>query len=84
MDGNEKGGGPIMKELLKKYGLNMKEASDLLHIPYRTIQNWVGGTRKCPKYIIELIDFRLKFLSASTEETQSDPQPNTKIAQTRN
>jgi len=73
-----------MKELLKKYGLNMKEASDILHIPYRTIQNWVGGTRKCPNYIIELIDFRLKFLSAPTDETQSDPQPNTKIAKTRN
>lgn len=77
-----------MKELLKKYGLNMKEASDLLHIPYRTIQNWVGGTRKCPKYIIELIDFRLKFLSAptgeTTDKTQSDPQPNTKTVKNRN
>lgn len=49
-----------MKELLTKYGLNMKEASELLHIPYRTIQNWVGGTRTCPKYIIELVEFKLR------------------------
>ena len=44
-----------MKELLKKYGLNMKEASDLLHIPYRTIQNVIDGIstwytlRRCAK-----------------------------------
>lgn len=44
----------------EKYGLNMKEASELLHIPYRTIQNWVGGTRTCPKYIIELVEFKLE------------------------
>ena len=49
-----------MKELLTKYGLNMKEASELLHIPYRTIQNWEGGTRTCPKYIIELVEFKLE------------------------
>ena len=49
-----------MKEILARYGLNMREASDLLHIPYRTIQNWCNGTRKCPVYIIELVEFRLE------------------------
>lgn len=49
-----------MKEILAKYELNMREASDLLHIPYRTIQNWCNGTRKCPNYIIELVEFKLE------------------------
>ena len=27
-----------------------------LNIPYRTLQNWITGTRKCPDYVVLLLD----------------------------
>ncbi|RGH26125.1 helix-turn-helix domain-containing protein [Anaerostipes sp. AF04-45] len=38
-----------MKNNIKKYidkkGMNMKQTSELSGVPYRTLQNWVDGTR---------------------------------------
>ena len=48
-----------MKELRKKYGLTQKGLSEITGIPYRTIQNWEGGQRKCPPYILDLVAFKL-------------------------
>ena len=36
-------------------GLSLKELADLLGAPYRTIQDWVYGTRKPPAWIAKLI-----------------------------
>lgn len=48
-----------MRELRKKYNLTQKQLSEVTGIPCRTIQNWEGGQRKCPKYIIDLVSFKL-------------------------
>lgn len=49
-----------IKELMNKYGLTMKDISDRFNIPYRTIQNWCANSgnnkRKCPEYVIEMMD----------------------------
>lgn len=45
-----------IKELITKYRYNMKQLSDRFGIPYRTIQNWVGGQRECADYIINMMD----------------------------
>lgn len=55
-----------MKELRKKYGLTQKRLSEITGIPYRTIQNWEGGQRKCPPYILDLVSFKLSHTDGIT------------------
>ena len=38
----------------------MKEFSEYLEIPYRTLQNWETGVRKCPDYLVKLIAYKLE------------------------
>lgn len=38
-----------------KLGLTQHQFAELLGIPFRTIQNWEGGQRKCPDYVEALI-----------------------------
>lgn len=49
-----------LKDLRKKYGLTQKELSEKLGIPQRTIENWEGGQRKPPQWVINLIEFKLE------------------------
>lgn len=44
-----------IKEVRKKYGLTQHQLADLTGIPFRTIQNWEGGQRKCPEYVERLV-----------------------------
>ena len=53
----------VMKELRKKYNLTQKQLSDITGIPCRTIQNWEGGQRKCPQYIMDLVNFKLEHIN---------------------
>lgn len=48
-----------IKELRQASGMTQKGFSEYLGIPFRTIQNWEGGQRKCPEYLIELIKYKL-------------------------
>ena len=43
-----------IKETRIKHGLTIKQVSDLTGIPYRTLQNWEAGVRKCPDYVTTL------------------------------
>ena len=52
-----------MKELRKKYGLTQKGLSEITGIPYRTIQNWEGGQRKCTPYVLDLVAFKLSHMN---------------------
>ena len=45
-----------IKEVIDNYGLSIAEAARILDIPYRTMQNWVNGSRKPAKYMAFLID----------------------------
>lgn len=38
-----------------KYGLTQHQLADLTAIPFRTIQNWEGGQRKCPDYVTKMV-----------------------------
>ncbi len=49
-----------IKELRQRSNMNLKQFSEYLNIPYRTLQNWEGGSRSCPQYLIELIHFKLQ------------------------
>lgn len=45
-----------VKDILKKYNITQKQLSERFEIPYRSIQNWVGGQRECPSYLIKMMD----------------------------
>jgi DNA-binding transcriptional regulator YiaG len=49
-----------IKELRAKYKLTQHGLADLIGIPFRTIQNWEGGQRKCPDYVEKLLIFYLE------------------------
>ncbi len=50
-----------VKTLREKAKLTQAEFGKVLFgIPVRTIQNWEGGQRKCPEYLLKLIEFKLK------------------------
>ena len=48
------------KELLAQSGMTRKQFAEYFNIPYRTIQNWELGLRKCPDYLLELMEYKLR------------------------
>lgn len=48
------------KELRKQSGMNQKQFGEYFDIPYRTIQNWEGGQRNCPEYLLKLMQYKLQ------------------------
>lgn len=38
-----------------RLGLTQHQLANLTGIPFRTIQNWEGGQRKCPDYVERLV-----------------------------
>jgi len=52
------------KKIREQTGMNKKEFAKYFDIPYRTIVNWesesVSEGRRCPEYVLKLIEFRLK------------------------
>lgn len=48
------------KELRERSGMSMTEFAAFFGIPYRTIQDWEYGNRKCNEYIVDLMEYKLK------------------------
>ena len=52
-----------IRDIINISGMNVKQFSEHLGIPARTVQNWTSNSdisrRQCPEYVIELIRFRL-------------------------
>lgn len=40
--------------------MNMKQFSEYFNIPYRTVQNWKIGDRKCPPYLVDLMQYKIE------------------------
>ena len=49
-----------IKEERLKLGLTQHQLAEITGIPFRTIQNWEGGQRKCPEYVEKLLLFYLE------------------------
>lgn len=47
------------KELREQSGMSRKQFCEYFDIPYRTIQDWELGNRKCPEYLLELMRYKL-------------------------
>lgn len=48
------------KTLFEQSGMNMKQFSDYFGIPYRTVQDWKSGARKCPDYLLNLMEYKIE------------------------
>lgn len=49
-----------IRELRNQLGDTQSEFAERYNIPFRTIQNWETGLRTPPKYIVELLENRIK------------------------
>ena len=49
-----------IKELRQAAGMTQKAFGEYLGIPHRTVQNWEGGQRQCPDYVLALIEYELR------------------------
>ena len=45
-----------VKQLRERYGLTREQFCDIFEIPYRTLQSWELGARKCPVYVFRMMD----------------------------
>lgn len=59
-----------LEAIMAMYDLTLKDISDELNIPYRSLQNWKYGASACPVYVIELISiyYSNKYLVLSLKE----------------
>jgi DNA-binding transcriptional regulator YiaG len=48
------------KELRQQSGMNLKQFSEFFEIPYCTAQNWEIGRRRCPPYLLNLMEYKMK------------------------
>ena len=49
-----------IKELRTRTGMSQRQFADYFNIPKNTLQNWEQEQRKCPEYLLELIEYKLK------------------------
>ena len=61
-----------LRNIRKKYNLTQHQLADLTGIPFRTIQNWEGGQRKCPDYVHKLLLFYLANTLKNGEEADDE------------
>lgn len=49
-----------IKELREAAGMTQKTFSEYFKIPKRTIEDWDAEKRKCPSYLLELMEYKLR------------------------
>lgn len=54
--------------ILAHYGLRLCDLCRMSGIPYRTLQDWYGGRREPPLYVLRLLCFYLDNASARPPE----------------
>lgn len=45
-----------IKEIRSMSGLTQAAFAEKYEIPKRSIENWEGGKRECPKYLVKLLE----------------------------
>lgn len=53
--------------LREKYRMTRNEFCEYFGIPYRTLQDWELGNRKCPAYLLDLMQYKLSREKATQE-----------------
>jgi DNA-binding transcriptional regulator YiaG len=49
-----------IKALREASGMTQKAFSEYFSIPKRSVENWEGGRRECPSYLLDLMEYKLK------------------------
>ncbi len=49
-----------IKELRTRTGMSQRQFAKYFNIPKHTLQNWEQGQRKCPEYLLELMEYKLE------------------------
>ena len=44
-----------IKEICEQYGLSQTALAKRFDIPLRTVQNWAGGQRSAPDYVVKMM-----------------------------
>lgn len=47
-------------EIKEMSGMTTAQIGRYFNIPYRTVNQWDKGTRKCPEYLLELMEYKIK------------------------
>ena len=47
------------KELRQLSGMTQLAFAEYFEIPKRSIENWDTGARKCPEYLLKLMEYKL-------------------------
>ncbi len=55
------------KKIREESGMNVSQFSRYFNIPLRTVQGWEYGERKCPEYLLQLIQYKLENEKWKTE-----------------
>lgn len=49
-----------VKQLRERFGLSREQFCDVFCIPYRTLQSWELGLRRCPLYVFRMMEMLLE------------------------
>ena len=49
-----------VKQLRERFGLTREQFCDAFCIPYRTLQSWELGARRCPLYVFLMMEMLLE------------------------
>lgn len=49
-----------IKEIRNQTNMTQKDFAEYFNIPQRTIENWEGGQRTPPEYVVELIKYKIE------------------------
>jgi DNA-binding transcriptional regulator YiaG len=49
-----------VKTLREAAGMTQQAFADYFGIPKRSIENWEGEQRKCPEYLLDLMEYKLQ------------------------
>lgn len=57
-----------IKAASERAGLNIKQTAELLGAPYRTVQNWINGTRTQPSWLVRLVVKEIQAVENSLQD----------------
>lgn len=49
-----------IRNLITASGMTQRSFAEYFRIPLRSIENWCTGSRSCPEYLIDLIEYKLR------------------------
>lgn len=61
-----------IKELRNLSGMTQKDFAAYIGVSKRAVESWEGGQRKCPEYVINLIQYKLEKEHQMEEQNRSD------------